>query len=206
VGLTTRLVVLASGTGTNLQAIIDACTTGRLDARVVHVITNRRGVRATERAELAGVSHQCLLLDEFRQQGETPGEARRSYDAALAAAVDSRRPDLVILAGWMHLLSAVFLDAFPGRVVNLHPALPGTYPGAHAIDDAWADHIRKGLDHTGVMVHLVPDEGVDNGPVVLSERVDILDTDTRESLEQRIHEVEHRIFVDAIDQLIRNRE
>ncbi len=204
--LTTRLVVLASGTGTNLQAIIDACSTGRLDARVVHVITNRRGVRAADRAELAGVSHQCLLLDEFRQQVETPAEARRSYDVALAAAVASHRPDLVILAGWMHLLSPVFLDVFPGRVVNLHPALPGTYPGAHAIDDAWADHLRQGLDHTGVMVHLVPDEGVDNGPVVLSERVDILDTDTRESLEQRIHEVEHRIFVDAIDQLIRNRE
>jgi len=173
---------------------------------VVHVITNRRGAFAAERAAAAGVDHQRLLLDDFRQPGNSNAEGRRSYDVALGEVVAAQRPDLVILAGWMHLLSNAFLDLFPGRVVNLHPALPDAFSGAHAIDDAWHAHLGDGLDHTGVMVHLVPDEGVDNGPVVLSERVDILDSDTRESLELRIHEVEHRIFVDAIDQLIRNRE
>lgn len=202
--MTARLVVLASGSGTNLQAIIDACSSGRLNADVVHVIANRREAFALRRADSAGITNQCMPLSEFQSDLDDRAERRRAYDLELAAAVQSHDADLVVLAGWMHLLSGVFLDTVPGRVVNLHPALPGTFPGAHAIDDAWAAHTKSGLDHTGVMVHLVPDEGVDTGPVVLSERVDILDTDTRESLERRIHEVEHRIFVAAIDQLIRN--
>jgi len=204
--VTARLVVLASGSGTNLQAIIDACSSGRLDADVVHVITNRRDAFALRRADSAGITSQCMPLSEFQSDIDGQAEHRRAYDSELASAVQSQGADLVVLAGWMHLLSEAFLGAFAGRVVNLHPALPGTFPGAHAIDDAWAAHIDSGLDHTGVMVHMVPDEGVDSGPVVLSERVDILDTDTRESLESRIHEVEHRIFVAAIDQLIRNTE
>jgi len=204
--VTARLVVLASGSGTNLQAIIDACSSGRLDADVVHVITNRRDAFALRRADSAGITSQCMPLSEFQSDLDDPAGNRRAYDLELASAVQSQGADLVVLAGWMHLLSGAFLGAFPGRVVNLHPALPGTFPGAHAIDDAWAAHIESGLDHTGVMVHMVPDEGVDSGPVVLSERVDILDTDTRESLESRIHEVEHRVFVAAIDQLIRNTE
>ena len=143
---------------------------------------------------------------EFESDLVDRADIRRAYDARLAATVASHNPDLVVMAGWMHLLSGAFLNVFPNRVVNLHPALPATFPGAHAIDDAWAAHTDSGLDHTGVMVHLVPDEGVDDGPVVLSERVDILDTDTRQSLETRIHGVEHRIYVDAIDLLIRNTE
>jgi len=204
--VTAALVVLASGSGTNLQAIIDACSSGRLDARVVHVITNRRDAVALQRAASAGISSDCVPLGEFESELDDRAGIRRAYDTELASMVASHDADLVVLAGWMHLLSGAFLDDFPGRVVNLHPALPGTFPGAHAIDDAWAAHVETGLDHTGVMVHLVPDEGVDSGPVVLSERVDILDTDTRESLESRIHAVEHRLFVDAIDLLIRTTE
>ena len=205
-GVTARLVVLASGSGTNFQAILDACAGGRLDAEVVHLITNRRDAFALDRAESAGISSQCLPLREFESDLVDRADIRRAYDARLAATVASHNPDLVVMAGWMHLLSGAFLNVFPNRVVNLHPALPATFPGAHAIDDAWAAHTDSGLDHTGVMVHLVPDEGVDDGPVVLSERVDILDTDTRQSLETRIHGVEHRIYVDAIDLLIRNTE
>ncbi|MDG1366239.1 MAG: formyltransferase family protein, partial [Acidimicrobiales bacterium] len=94
-------------------------------------------------------------------------------------------------------------DRFPNRVINLHPALPGVFPGAHAIDDAWVAHETEGLDHTGVMVHLVPDEGVDNGPVLASQRVDIAPDDSRESLEAKVHAVEHELFLDAIADYLR---
>ncbi len=199
--MSARLVVLASGEGTNLQAIIDASRSGGIDADVVHVITNRTDVYAATRARAAGITTECRMFMGPTPTGADRAAMRRAYDADLATAVASHLPDLVVLAGWMHLLSSAFLDRFPGRVVNLHPALPETFPGAHAIDDAWAAHIESGLDHTGVMVHLVPYEGVDSGPVVMSRRVDILDTDTRESLEERIHEVEHEVFVAAIAQL-----
>ena len=200
--MTARLVVLASGSGTNLQAIIDACGSGRLDAEVVHVITNRVDAKAATRAQNAGISTSCHLLNGNGSAGADRASRRRAYDAALAGAVEFHRPDFLVLAGWMHLLTSSFLDRFAGRVVNVHPALPDTFPGAHAIDDAWAAHLQAGLDHTGVMVHLVPDEGVDDGPVVQVRRVDILDSDTRESLEERIHQVEHEILVVAIAQMI----
>jgi len=197
-----RLVVLASGSGTNLQAIIDASRSGHLDAEVVCVVTNRAGAFAAQRARAAAISLECRLLSSRGSSGPDRRSARLAYDASLARSVGRYDPDLVLLAGWMHLLSPAFLDAFAGRVVNLHPALPNTFAGAHAIDDAWTAHLETGLDHTGVMVHLVPDEGIDNGPVVLSRRVDILDTDTRETLEARIHQVEHEVFVEAIAKLI----
>ncbi len=200
--MTARLVVLASGSGTNLQAIIDAGRTGRLEAEVVHVITNRSNAFALSRARAAGIGTECRLLDDHVATNPDRRAARRAYDTDLARAVGDHGPDLVVLAGWMHLLSSAFLDKFPDRVVNLHPALPDTFAGPHAIDDAWNAHVTSGLGHTGVMVHLVPDEGVDNGPVLLARRVDILDTDTRESLEERIHEVEHVVLIEALAELI----
>lgn len=199
--MTARLVVLASGSGTNLQAIIDACVDRRLNAEVVHVVVDRDAA-ALQRARRAGITGECRLLSSYSERHSGRLEARAAYDAALADAVMARRPDLVVLAGWMHLLSSAFLDVVGGRVVNLHPALPGTFPGANAIDDAWAAHQNRGLDHTGVMVHFVPDEGVDNGPVVASRRVDIFESDTRASLEKRIHDVEHDVLVSAISELI----
>lgn len=193
---------MASGSGTNLQAIIDAGHSGRLDAEVVHVITNRADAMALSRARTAGISTECRLLDEYVVTNPDRRAVRRAYDADLARAVGDHGPDLVVLAGWMHLLSSAFLDWFPDRVVNLHPALPATFVGPHAIEAAWNAHVTSGLDHTGVMVHLVPDEGVDNGPVVLTRRIDILDTDTLELLEERIHEVEHEVLVEALAHLI----
>ena len=122
-----------------------------------------------------------------------------------AAEIADARPDLIVQAGWMHLFTSAFLDRFPGMVVNLHPALPGAFSGAHAIDDAWAAHETDGLDHTGIMVHLVPDEGVDDGPVLASQRVPITADDTRETLEARLHEVEHELFVATIADYLRTR-
>ena len=204
--MTSRLVVLATGSGSNLQAILDACTDGTLEAEVVLVVVNRRTAYAAERAAAAGVPSVYRPMGPFREA--VPDDARRArerYDAALAAEIADARPDLIVQAGWMHLFTSAFLDRFPGMVVNLHPALPGAFPGAHAIDDAWAAHETDGLDHTGVMVHLVPDEGVDDGPVLASQRVPITADDTRETLEARLHEVEHELFVATIADYLKSR-
>jgi len=204
--VTARLVVLASGSGSNLQAILDACGAGALDAEVVLVVVNRRSAYAAERADAAGVPAVFRPMGPFRDQfPDDPRRAREVYDAALGAEIADARPDLIVQAGWMHLFTSAFLDRFPEMVVNLHPALPGTFPGAHAIDDAWAAHQAGGLDHTGVMVHLVPDEGIDDGPVLASRRIDIAIDDTRESLAAKIHAVEHELFVDTIADYLESR-
>ena len=204
--MTSRLVVLATGSGSNLQAILDACTDGTLEAEVVLVVVNRRTAYAAERAAAAGVPSVYRPMGPFREAvPDDPRRARERYDATLAAEIADARPDLIVQAGWMHLFTSAFLDRFPGMVVNLHPALPGAFPGAHAIDDAWAAHETDGLDHTGVMVHLVPDEGVDDGPVLASQPVPITADDTRETLEARLHEVEHELFVATIADYLRTR-
>jgi phosphoribosylglycinamide formyltransferase 1 len=185
-----RLVVLISGNGTNLQAVLDACGSGALPATVAAVISNKREAFGLERAKLAGVP--AVVLPKPKEQD------RREYDARLADAVASYRPDWVILAGWMRVLSSEFLNRFPNRVINLHPALPGTFPGTHAIDRAFEAFGRGEIRATGVMVHLVPDEGVDSGPVLAQEEVPVLPGDTLDSLEARVHGVEHRLLVDAI--------
>ena len=200
--MTTRLVVLASGSGTNLQAILDACAVGRIDGQVVGVVVDRAAARARERARSAGVPDFHLGKGRFDDEyPDDEGAARRAYDTALAKIVAEPDPDWVVLAGWMRLLTTAFLDRFPNRVVNLHPALPGEFPGANAIDDAWAAHRTGGLDRTGVMVHLVPDERVDEGPVLASRTVPIVAGDTRGSLEARIHEVEHELLVAVLSEL-----
>mgnify|MGYP001241334241 FL=1 len=204
--MTSRLVVLATGSGSNLQAILDACADGTLAAEVVLVVVNRRTAYAADRAAAAGVPSVYRPMGPFREAvPDDPRRARERYDAALAAEIADVRPDLIVQAGWMHLFTSAFLDRFPGMVVNLHPALPGAFPGAHAIDDAWAAHETDGLDHTGIMVHLVPDEGVDDGPVLASQRVPITADDTRETLEARLHEVEHELFVATIADYLRAR-
>jgi phosphoribosylglycinamide formyltransferase 1 len=196
------LVVLASGNGSNLQAIIDACREGRLPARVEAIFSDQPGAYALERGRLAGLPAIPFPWTPYRQAGKK----RQDYDKDLAEQVSQYSPDLVILAGWMRLLTSSFLDCFPMRVVNLHPALPGHFPGTHAIERAWRAFQEGEIQHTGVMVHLVPDEGVDNGPLVASEAVPIYMTDTLEKLEERIHAVEHRLLVSAIHSLIEDNE
>jgi phosphoribosylglycinamide formyltransferase-1 len=190
-----RLVVLVSGNGSNLQAVLDACASGQLDAEVVAVVSNRCEAHGLERARLAGVAAVCL---EPRA-----GEARADYDARLADVVAGFGPDVVLLAGWMRILALSFLGWFPGCVVNLHPALPGEYPGTHAIERAFDDARAGGRDHTGVMVHLVPDEGVDDGPVLATAHVPIHPDDTLEALTERVHATEHRLLVTALRDLTR---
>jgi formyltetrahydrofolate-dependent phosphoribosylglycinamide formyltransferase len=188
------LVVLISGYGSNLQAILDACAGGVLPARLAAVVSNRREAFGLQRARQAGVPAVY-----FPKPG---GEDRREYDARLAELVASYQPDYVVLAGWMRVLTSAFLAHFPARVVNLHPALPGTFPGVEAIQRAFAAFQRGEITQTGVMVHLVPDEAVDSGPVLAQEVVQIRPDDTLEALEARIHDVEHRLLIDTIKHLV----
>jgi len=192
--MTARLVVLISGNGSNLQAILDACKSGDLPATVVCVISNKADAYGLVRAKNAGVE-----AIHFAKQGD---ESRNDYDARLAELVTSKQPDYVVLAGWMRILTSSFLNHFPNRVVNLHPALPDTFPGTHSIERAFEAYQRGEIQHTGIMVHLVPDEGVDNGPVLATEIVPIHKGDTLETLETRVHQTEHRILVQTLKNLL----
>lgn len=173
---------------------MDACSGGGLPARVVAVISNQTEAYGVERARQAHLP--ALVLAKRKEQD------RRAYDAQLADLAQIFRPDLVILAGWMRLLSNAFLSRFPERVINLHPALPGMFPGTHAIQRAYEAYQAGQITHTGVMVHLVPDEGVDNGPVLASVQVPIHPGEPLESLEARVHKAEHALLVRAIKEKI----
>jgi phosphoribosylglycinamide formyltransferase-1 len=194
-----RLAVLVSGNGSNLQAIIDACNDGRLpDAQVVVVVSNHREAFALERAR----SHDIPALVHAFYPYRRDNLPRRQYDADLAELLRPYHPDAIILAGWMHVLGMEFLKHYPARVLNIHPALPGAFPGMHAIERAYEAYRRGEITQTGVMVHLAPDEGVDVGPVVLQREVLISPDDTLEMLEERVHEVEHELYVEAIAKLL----
>lgn len=188
-----RLAVLVSGNGSNLQAVLDACAAGELAAEVAVVVSNVPNAFALERAATAGVATEVV---ERR-----PGEQRADYDARLADVVARYAPDLVVLAGWMRILTKAFVAAFD--VINLHPALPGELPGTHAIERAWHEALAGERTASGVMVHRVPDEGVDDGPVLASERVPILlPDDTFDAFAARVHAAEHRLLVATLRDLI----
>lgn len=197
----TRIAVLVSGNGSNLQAILDAVADGRLPSvEVATVVSNRREAFGMHRAIERGVPVVYFPLAPYSKAGR----ARAEYDAALAAIVKSFDVSWVVLAGWMHLLSGAFLRYFPSRVVNLHPALPGPFPGTHSIERAYEAYRQGEITHTGVMVHLVPDEAVDAGPVVAQAQVPIQPEDTLDELEARIHATEHTMLVQALHDLICN--
>ncbi|RIK37015.1 MAG: phosphoribosylglycinamide formyltransferase [Chloroflexi bacterium] len=196
--MTAKLAVLISGSGSNLQALIDAIRLRALDAQIVVVVSNRKDALGLQRAEKAGIPTRYHPLKPYRDAGKS----RTEYDADLARLLQEYRPDWVVLAGWMHIFSDAFIRHFPHRIVNLHPALPGQFPGAHAIEDALAAFQRGEIKKTGVMVHLVPDEAVDSGPVIASESVPIYPHDTLETLNQRIHQTEHILLVQALRRLI----
>jgi phosphoribosylglycinamide formyltransferase-1 len=177
------LGVLVSGSGTNLQALIDD------GLPVGAVASNVAGVRALERAANAGVPTAVFELTAY------PGREER--DLAMADWLSGRGVGLVVCAGYMQLLTPAFLARFPRRVINVHPSLLPAFPGTHAIEDA----LEAGVAETGVTVHYV-DEGVDTGPVIAQERVRIERGDTPESLLERVHEVEHRLLPRVVRDLL----
>jgi phosphoribosylaminoimidazole-succinocarboxamide synthase len=183
-----RIVVLVSGNGTNLQAVIDACASKLLPASVVHVFSNREGVLALKRARAAHIPTTCLLWEKKK-------ENREAYDKRLAILIQKQQPTLIVLAGWMHLLSKAFLCQFNGnQIINLHPALPGTFAGAHAIQDAFGTY---GLTESGVMVHTVVEE-MDAGQTIAQLTVPRFQSDTLHIFEARIHAAEKIVLVNAI--------
>ena len=179
-----RVVVLVSGSGSNLQSIIDTVHAPGGEIEVVLVVSSRPGVLALERAERAGIATTVV---------ELAGRDRAERDAELAEVVDAASPDLVVLAGWMSILSGVFLDRFPDRVINLHPSMLPAFPGLHAIPQALAWGVR----YTGVTVHFA-EEVVDGGPPILQEPVPVMYGDDEEALTARIREVEHRLVPEAV--------
>jgi phosphoribosylglycinamide formyltransferase-1 len=185
-----RLGVLISGRGTNLQSIIDAIEGGRLDASIAIVISNRADAPGLARAAAAGIP--TLVLDHRAYV------SREAYDAALVDALTARDVDVVCLAGFMRVLSPVFIRAFANRILNIHPALLPSFPGVNAPHQAWA----HGVTVTGATAHLV-DDTLDGGPIVLQEAIDVRPDDTADTLAQRILEIEHRIYPRAIADVLR---
>ena len=192
--MTARLVVLVSGNGTNLQAIIDACENTHLDAQVVGVVSDKHEAFALNRAQCNNVETAVVAAKLH--------ETRPQYDARIAQIVGVWQPHIIVLAGFMRVLSNSFLSQFPNQVINIHPALPGQLPGVHAIERAFTEFTQGARYHTGVMIHFVPDEGVDNGPVIAQQTVPIHVADTLSSLEARVHATEHALVIDALQQLI----
>ena len=172
--------VLVSGEGTNLQALIDA------QLPVAGVASNRRDAHALDRARAAGIPTATFSLDCHA--------TREERDLVMATWLEEHDVELVVLAGYMHLLTPPFLDRFPNRIVNVHPSLLPAFPGAHAIDDALAADVAS----TGVTVHYV-DEGLDSGDVIVQEEVPV---EPRATLVERIHDVEHRLLPSVVRDLI----
>lgn len=191
-----RLAVLISGSGSNLQAIIDAIEAGELAAQVALVVSNRPDAYGLVRAERAAIPTLYFPLKPYLEAGAS----REAYDATLAQQLTPYKVDLIVLAGWMHVLSPAFLDCFPQRVLNLHPALPGQFPGTHAIERAYAAFQQGSISHTGIMIHWVVPE-IDAGPVVAAAEVPIYATDSLANLEQRVHRCEHQLLVKVISEL-----
>ena len=186
-----RLVVLVSGTGTNLQALLDACRAPSYGAAVVAVGADRAGIAGLSRAEDAGVPTFVRRVKDYPD--------RRLWDLAVRDAVAAYEPDLVVSAGFMKLLGPDFLAAFPGRVVNTHPALLPAFPGMHAVRDALA----YGVKVTGCTLFAVT-EGVDDGPVIAQTAVPIEDEDDEQTLHERIKGAERALLVQNVGRMARN--
>ncbi|MER7566314.1 phosphoribosylglycinamide formyltransferase [Streptomyces sp. NPDC097941] len=189
-----RLVVLVSGSGTNLQALLDAIATSgaaAYGAEIVAVGADRENIEGLARAERAGIPTFVRKVKDFG--------TREEWDAALAGAVSAYEPDLVVSAGFMKIVGKEFLARFGGRFVNTHPALLPSFPGAHGVRDALAYGARV----TGCTVHFV-DDGVDTGPIIAQGVVEIRDEDDESALHERIKEVERRLLVEVVGRLARN--
>ncbi len=187
-----RVAVLISGSGSNLQALIDAANTGVLNAEIVLVVSNRKAAFGLERAKNAGIKTLYFPLKPYRDAGRT----REEYDADLASSIAPFEPDLLVCAGWMHIDSGALIDRFPDRIINLHPALPGEFPGAHGIKDAFAAWLEGRITRSGCMVHHVIKD-LDAGEPIATREVPFEAGDTLESYSNKIHKAEHELIVES---------
>lgn len=187
-----RLAVLASGQGTNLQAIIEACDRKEIAGQVILVVSDCASAYALKRAEKHQI--ESVFLDPNSDQG------RNNYDQTLVSILKGKKIDLVVLAGYMRLLSASFVEAFFLKIMNIHPSLLPAFPGLDGIEQARA----YGVKITGCTVHFV-DQGLDSGPIILQASVPVIQKESLETLKQRIQAAEHRIYPTAIDLFCRNK-
>lgn len=179
----TKLAVLCSGRGSDLQSIIDAINNKKISAKIEVVITDRPNVQALTRAEKAGIKNICIDRKNFSSRADFEAEILKNLGEI----------DLVVLAGFMRILSPEFVKKFSGRLMNIHPSLLPSFPGAHAHRDVLA----YGVKVSGCTVHFV-DEGTDSGPIILQAAVEVKDDDTEETLAARVLEQEHKIYPEAI--------
>ncbi len=184
-----RIAILISGNGTNMEKIIESCESGVLDAEVALVISDKPNAPGIAKARARHVRTivRTYAADRSREQNEAP----------IVETIARERIDWIVLAGFMRILSGDFVRRFRGRIVNIHPSLLPAFPGAHAIEDA----LEAKADFTGVTVHIV-DELVDHGPVMAQEEVPIYPGDSLETLSERIHAVEHRLYPRTLQQLL----
>lgn len=187
-----RLGVLVSGGGTNLQTIIDKCQEGSLDATIALVLANHPDAGALERARKTGIRTTCINHREY--------DTREDFDQAMVEALQAAEVELVVLAGFMRIITQTFLSKFQQKVINIHPALLPAFPGLHVQQQA----IDYGARFSGCTVHFV-DSGVDTGPIIIQAVVPVLDDDTADSLSARILEQEHRIYPRAIQLIAEGR-
>lgn len=187
-----RLVVLISGSGSNLQALIDACSAQTINAEIVAVFSNKAGAYGLLRAQQAGIPALSLSPAEF--------SSRDAFDAALQTQIDEYQPDLLILAGYMRILTPAFVRHYHGKMLNIHPSLLPKYPGLHthrkALENGDAEH--------GTSVHFVTEE-LDGGPVILQARIAVLPDDTEDTLTARIQQEEHRIYPQVVNWFVQGR-
>lgn len=182
-----RIGVLGSGSGSNCEAIMDACARKTIPAEVVLVLSDIADAFILERARKRGIPAKFIGTSQFKTKLETELEQH------LVALLKEARVELVALAGYMRVVKQPLLEAFDGRIINIHPSLLPSFPGLRA----WEQALNYGVKFTGVTVHFV-NEGVDTGPIILQETVPVLPGDTTESLHQRIHTVEHKLYPEAI--------
>ncbi|MDR1651368.1 MAG: phosphoribosylglycinamide formyltransferase [Synergistaceae bacterium] len=183
-----KIAIMISGTGSNMEAIASACRRGSLDAVISIVISDDPGAPGLKKAARRGLA---VFASPYEK-----GAAREENEAPIIEALKNAGVSWIVLAGYMKILSPSFVRTFPGRIVNIHPALLPSFPGAHAIKDA----LEAGADFTGVTVHIV-DEYVDHGPILAQEEVAVIPNDTEDTLAVRIHEVEHRLYPKTLQQL-----
>lgn len=215
----TKLTVLISGSGSNLQALIDACGTKALpNAHIIRVVSNKKAAYGLERAKNAQIPTAYHNLLEYKKRfpdsiGSNKFEhARSEYDRDLASLVLADKPDIVVCAGWMHILAPTFLEPLKEAgvpVINLHPALPGQFNGAHAIDDAYKAYQEGRIEKTGIMIHYVILE-VDMGEPIVTREIPMRKGESQDDLEQRIHQNEWELIVQgtqkAVDTLWESRQ
>jgi phosphoribosylamine--glycine ligase/phosphoribosylglycinamide formyltransferase/phosphoribosylformylglycinamidine cyclo-ligase len=184
-----RIAFLVSGSGTNMENLIKQIQVGGIRAEATIVISNKPGVKALDRAKELGVPSKVISHKDYA--------TRELFDEALAQCIDSHKIDIIVLAGFMRVLTERFVKKYYGRLINIHPALLPAFPGAHGIKDAWEAKVKE----TGVTVHFV-DPGVDTGPIILQKKVPILPSDTLETLEARVHQAEYEVYPEALNLVV----